>query len=64
MTLGVAADDLIESVKAKIAGREGIPAHRQRLIFDGKQLTDGLDDYGIGGTSDAASGTAAWMLLC
>lgn len=49
ITLEVEPTDRIEDIKAKIQDKEGIPAEKQILTFEGRNLDDGntLQDYSI-----------------
>nr|BDT62364.1 MAG: polyubiquitin [Melicertus latisulcatus majanivirus] len=48
-TLDVTENDTVHTVKEKIHDQEEIPAHQQRLLFDGIPLKDDdmLKDYNV-----------------
>lgn len=49
LAIMVSPSDTVESLKAKVEEREGLPASEQRLLYGGKQLEPGriLADYGV-----------------
>ncbi len=49
MAIDVTKEDSVQTLKQKIADREGIPADQQRLIFAGKELEEvrTMSDYNI-----------------
>ena len=49
ISVEVEPDESVESLKAKIQEKEGVPIDQQRIIFDGKQLDSlkSLSDYDI-----------------
>jgi hypothetical protein len=49
ITVDVEPDESVESLKAKISEKEGVPVDQQRIIFGGKQLDalKALSDYDI-----------------
>ena len=49
ISVDVEPDESVESLKAKISEKEGVPVDQQRIIFGGKQLDalKSLSDYDI-----------------
>ena len=49
LTLDVEPSNTIEEVKTQIENKEGIPPRVQRLVFGGKEMTDGhtVSDYNV-----------------
>lgn len=39
---GMSTADTVKNLKIRIQEEEGTPIHKQRLIFNGKQLEDGM----------------------
>ncbi len=49
ITLDVEPSSTVEEVKTAIENKEGIPPRVQRLVFGGKEMTDGrtMSDYNV-----------------
>ncbi|XP_034728295.1 ubiquitin-like protein ISG15 isoform X2 [Etheostoma cragini] len=52
-TYDIKPDETVSHFKTKVQSREGVPVSQQRLIHQGREMTDGrrLSDYNVGALS-------------